>query len=108
MLPRFSIQQLFWVIASVALLALCMSSAARGNRVAFAVSVAVLGSFIPLLMYALVHWAAFLFACFQLQLSRAPVHQQTKQSRTIGVHNSEEARKAESLGTDSGAGTENG
>ena len=64
MIPKFSIRQLLWGMVAIGVLSLCMSSAARGSRVAFGISVAVVGAFIPLLVYAVVHWASFAIANF--------------------------------------------
>jgi len=64
MIPKFSIRQLLWGMVMIGLLSLCMSSAARGNRIAFGISVAVVGAIIPLLVYAVVHWASFVVAIF--------------------------------------------
>lgn len=64
MIPKFSIRQLLWAMVGIGLFSLCMSSAARGNRIAFGISVAIFGSVIPLSVYALVHWASFAVASF--------------------------------------------
>ena len=62
MIPKFSIRQLLWLMVAIGLFSLCMSSAARGNRVSFGISVAVIGSILPLTAYAVVHWASFAIA----------------------------------------------
>lgn len=62
MIPKFSIRQLLWVMVAIGLFSLGMSSAARGNRVAFGISVAVIGAVFPLTAYAIVHWASFAIA----------------------------------------------
>ena len=53
---------MLWAMVGVALLSLCMSSAWRGNRPALGLSVAIIGSFIPIAIYAAVHWFAFAVA----------------------------------------------
>ena len=59
MIPKFSIRQLLWLMVAIGLLSLCMSSAARGSRVAFGISVAVIGAVLPLMVYAVVQWLSF-------------------------------------------------
>ena len=62
MFPRFSIRHILWGMVGIALLSFCMSSAWRGNRISFGVSVAIIGSIIPLCAYLVVHWSAFVLA----------------------------------------------
>jgi len=62
MIPKFSIRHLLWVMVAIGLLSLCMSSAARGNHVAFGVSIAVFAAVFPLMAYAIIHWASFSIA----------------------------------------------
>ena len=73
MIPKFSIRQLLWTMVAIGLLSLCMSSAARGNRVAFGISVALIGSIIPLTVYAVVHWASFGIANLTRLVGNRPV-----------------------------------
>lgn len=78
MIPKFSIRQLLWLMVAIGVFSLCMSSAARGNRVAFGISVAVIGSVVPLAVYAIVHWASFAIASFlRLISSRGKTSPQT-------------------------------
>lgn len=62
MMPKFSIRQLLLAMIGIALISLCMSLAYRGNRPALGLSVAIVGSFLPILVYALVHWLAIAVA----------------------------------------------
>ena len=64
MLPKFSIRQLLWLMVVIGFFSLCLSSAARGNHVAYGFSLAVIGSVVPLSIYALVHWSSFWIASF--------------------------------------------
>lgn len=66
MFPKFSIKQLLIGMAGFGVLFLFMASAFRGNRVAFGISVAIIGSFVPFLGYAAIHWLSFAVAQIQL------------------------------------------
>ena len=83
MIPKFSIRQLLWAMVAIGMLSLCMSSAARGSRVAFGISVAVVGSFIPLLAYAAVHWASFSIANFMRMIGKRPAENTEKKPPAI-------------------------
>ena len=85
MIPKFSIRQLLWGMVAIGLLSLCMSSAARGSRVAFGISVAVVGAFVPLLAYAVVHWASFAVANFMRLIGRSPEKTDGKPPVIAGV-----------------------
>ena len=77
MIPKYTIQQLLWAMVGLALLALCISSAARGNHIAYGVSVAIFASVVPLLVFAVVHWVAFSIASLMGLISGRPTNGQT-------------------------------
>ncbi len=59
MIPKFSIRQLLLAMIAIGMVSACMAGASRGNRVAFALSVAIFSTAIPFVAYAIVHWFAF-------------------------------------------------
>ncbi len=83
MIPKFSIRQLLWAMVAIGMLSLCMSSAARGNRVAFGISVALVGAVFPLTAYAIVHWASFGIANLTRMFGNRPVANRVDQSVVV-------------------------
>ena len=72
-------------MVAIGLLSLCMSSAARGNRVSFGISVAVIGAVFPLTAYAIVHWASFAIARLMNFVSQRPVENTNQQPAMAAV-----------------------
>ncbi|MFK7767471.1 MAG: hypothetical protein AB8B55_09645 [Mariniblastus sp.] len=62
MIPKFTIRQMLFAMIAVGLISAFMAGASRGNRSAFALSVATFATVIPFLIYAVVHWSAFAVA----------------------------------------------
>ncbi len=56
MIPKFSIRQMLLLMIAIGVIAACMAGAARGNKIAFGLSVAIVGSILPMLVMAVVHW----------------------------------------------------
>lgn len=71
MIPKFSIRQLLLMMIAVGVISACMAGASRGNRVAFGLSVAIIGTIVPLTVYALVHWVGFLLATIPVAFNSA-------------------------------------
>lgn len=62
MIPKFSIKHILLAMVVLGIFFLFLSSAARGNRIAFGLSVATAAAIIPFIAYAAVHWFSFAIA----------------------------------------------
>ena len=62
MFPKFSIRQMLVVMIVIGVISACMAGASRGNRVAFGLSIAIIGSILPFAVFAVVHWFSFALA----------------------------------------------
>jgi hypothetical protein len=75
MIPKFSIRQLLLMMIAVGVVSACMAGASRGNRIAFGLSVAIIGTILPFAVFSLVHW--FSFALASIRQSVIDFHRNT-------------------------------
>lgn len=83
MIPKFSIRQLLLMMIAVGVISACMAGASRGNRVAFGLSVAIIGTILPLAIFAVVHWFSFLLAFIPISLNSANRKSSTETIQTL-------------------------
>jgi hypothetical protein len=72
MIPKFSIRQMLLLMIAIGIVAACMAGAARGNRIAFGLSVAIIGSILPFVVMAIVQWFSFAMALISTLADQVP------------------------------------
>jgi hypothetical protein len=70
------------LMVAVGVIATCMAGAYRGNRIAFGLSVAIVGNILPLMVLAAVHWFAFGVAAISALMN--PVNEKQLSYSTTG------------------------
>jgi len=58
------------MMIAIGVISACMAGASRGNRIAFGLSVAIIGTVLPFAVFTLVHWFSFALASLPLSINR--------------------------------------